>query len=552
MFDAAGNLQLWNDQAAALLDLPSNRDGLNVAAIEARVRRVMEPLGGPWSEHGMLEVPQEAKARAAHDLRLFDIRSRRNATGELLVRIDDVTEARLAERRITHLGRFDGLTGLANRAWFFSRGEAMLPPPASAEAGAHLAEVAPGVCVATLDIDGLRAINETHGHAVTDAVLSEIGERLSRIGGAERLCARLGGDDFAVLSILEGNHAGDVTPLREDLEAAVTFTFDARGTPIAVTGRVGLCVDTGSGLTLDELIERADFAQRLAKENAHAVSAVFEPGMEESFGRAKRLREDVARAIRDGEIRTVYQPIWSVASNGPVAFEALARWTHGTFGPVPPDEFVRMAEDAGLVSDLTRLQLNAATRFCASLAGGASVSVNLSAHDFSRGDVAADIADALARSSLPAQRLVVEVTETSLLELGPRTFATFEAIRATGVRVALDDFGTGYSSLSYLQRLQLDIVKVDRAFLASLHEGTRTASVLAAVRRLAEGLDMTVVVEGVETPEQLDTLTTELGFDLIQGYLYGAPVPAKAARTLLERSRPDASRNERFPVVARS
>lgn len=547
LFDAAGTLQLWNDQAAALLTLlPGERGCLAMPEVEARLRQHFEPVDGAWTPLGPFEEACEVRSRAADDFRSFDIRSRRNDTGELFVRIDDVTEARQAERRITHLARFDGLTGLANRAWFFSRGEAMLPPAAPDATGG----TTQGVCVATLDIDRLRTVNETHGHAVADAVLNELGSRLSRVAGAERLCARLGGDDFAVLSILEGPQGSDVTPLRGELEDASTFTLDTRNGPIAVTGAIGLCVDTGSGLSLDELIERADYAQALAKQSGHAHSAVFEAGMEESFNRTKRLREDLALAIREKCIRTVFQPIWSVEANGPISFEALARWTHDVFGPVPPNEFVRLAEENGLVGDLTRLQLDAATRFCAACADDISVSVNLSAHDFAGGTVRTDIADALARAGLDPARLVVEVTETSLLELGPETFATFEAIRGTGVRIALDDFGTGYSSLSYLQRLQLDIVKIDRAFLSTLHEGTRTANVLAAVSRLAEGLAMDVVVEGVETPEQMEILNGDLGFDLIQGYLFGAPMPAAAARTLLQRSRPNGERMNEAPALS--
>ncbi|MDA8870700.1 EAL domain-containing protein [Rhizobiaceae bacterium] len=417
------------------------------------------------------------------------------------------------------LSRTDLLTGLANRSHFFERGEAMLRDlHPDAEIG-----------VAILDLDGLKRINDARGHRVGDRIIARIGRRIARAELGSVFCARLGGDEFGAL--WQVGHQGDASS--EDVAALIAekmnFTVHDNGHRIDVRTSAGIYIGKRCGLDLGDLIERADYAQYVAKRSPDARVALFNDEMNEAMLRRDILSNDLSEAIANGQIRAVFQPIVQASDARIVGFEALARWNHSELGHVPPDEFVALAETTGLIPSLTRVMLNTAVDFAATLPTAISVSVNLSARDLTTGTVVSDIRDALKRTDINPRRLILEVTETSLLEMGATVFESFHTLRQLGCKVALDDFGTGYSSLSYLQRLRFDIVKIDRAFVESCEFPGPARDILIAIKAMSDALKLKVVVEGVENAVQTHALRDELGFEYLQGFNFSKGLPAPEA-----------------------
>ena len=533
MFDGGNWLRFANARACRVLGIrpdeiaATGASGLTRGDVEGRIALRLEPLereGPAWAEPEPGRPREFACRRDAS--RTYRFAEHANESGDTVLRIDDVTALERAERRIVEIARVDDLTGLANRAWFFERAERLLDR-ASPDRYAT---------VIVVDMEGVQRINDTYGHRVGDAAIRRMGQRLRSCAGADGLCARIGGDEFAVLMIGKDGSDASTERLIRDVSDAAAFTLSDNGVQIAAEGTLGACARPIGTFGIDDLIERAEFARQNANRSAGEQDRTFGQDMEDHLERHKALGLDLPQAIRNGEFFSVFQPIVAGETGRITGFEALARWKHPRFGFVSPVEFIALAEETGEVGAITRLQLEKATQFCRSLPGEMSVSVNISARDLSSGTVLQNIRHALKKAGLAARRLTVEITETSLLELGPSVLDTVNAMRALGVRVSLDDFGTGYSSLSYMQKLHADIVKLDRSFLDTLHEGPRTRSIMTAVKQLAEGLDMACVVEGVETEAQLEVLRDELGFDLFQGYFFARPLEEAGAREIAWRT----------------
>ena len=436
-----------------------------------------------------------------------------------------LSTARLQEQAWT-----DPLTGLPNRARLFERIEASL-----AEGP---------VVVALLDLDGFKSINDSLGHAAGDALLDALGHRLRHGVPPEVTAARLGGDEFAFLlpgaSTEQQARAFGAQVLR-----LLTEPVDISGRSVALTGSLGLVVSEPED-TSESLLRNADVAMYAAKDAGKDRLRLFEPAMRDALLARFALEAELRTALLAGEVVPWFQPVVDLETEQVVGVEALARWQRPD-GDVPPGVFVPLAEGSGLVGLLGRLVLRAACAHAAqwNRIAPLSLSVNLSAVQLASDDVVDTVREALADSGLPPQQLVLEITETVLVEdpvaVGPR----LAALRALGVRVALDDFGTGYSALGYLQKIPVDIVKIDRAFVREVHTGARQSALAAAVMTLAEALDLDVVAEGIEQPEQADRLR-ELGCRLGQGFLYAAALPA-ARVTSLWRAQ---AAQERTPLIS--
>ena len=430
----------------------------------------------------------------------------------------DVTERRAAQARVTWLAETDPVTGLANRAKFAHELERALSP----ESGNGRATL---FCI---DLDRFKTINDTMGHPVGDALLSEVGRRLSTSVGDDWLVARIGGDEFALL------HPGcDRPDLASDAALRVLATFDQPfsldGADFTIGASLGIAIAPDDGSTPAGLMKSADLALYRAKEEGRDTYRFFEPGMDARARRRRLLEQALRSALDTDQLYLVYQPIVELASNKVCGFETLVRWASPEFGQVSPAEFIPIAEECKLIVPIGEWILRTAMREAAHWPRDIKISINLSPVQFRHRRLLASIVDALDESGLTPNRLQVEITETTLLDAGETTLGILRDLRTLGVRVALDDFGTGYSSLNYLRKFPFDKVKIDKSFVDDIDSNAQSRAIVRAIMELTDALGMTTVAEGVETLSQLFELRA-LGCAEIQGYVISAAIEAEAVR----------------------
>ena len=389
-----------------------------------------------------------------------------------------------------------------------------------------------------LDLDGFKDINDTLGHHVGDLLLAEIGNRLKRLPFSSVLASRFGGDEFVILVA--------VTNDREDIETAGSAILDAvrqpapiAGQTLTVSGSIGCTVAPDHGVDAIELIRLADIAVYRAKAEGRGNVQIFAPRMEREVMRRRDLELELQRALAEGELAVYYQPQFAIDGEVVIGFEALVRWVHPTQGLISPGEFVPIAEQTGLITELDMWVLRNA---CAQARGWGSVklAVNLSPVDFRTRDLEAQVKRILEETGFPPERLEIEITENLLFGNQPEAFASLAALRRMGIRIALDDFGSGYSSLGYIRRFRVDTIKIDRGFTQNIGQSDDAAAIIDCVVRLARALAITVTAEGVETREQLRYLQM-VGCHHVQGYLLAGPVPVSSIERYLERAAPAAS-----------
>ncbi|SDP21844.1 diguanylate cyclase (GGDEF) domain-containing protein [Klenkia soli] len=413
--------------------------------------------------------------------------------------------------------RTDPLTGLGNRRRL-------------AEAAARLLRQGEPLGVLLLDLDGFQAVNDGRGHLAGDQLLVEVADRLRAGVRTGDLVIRLGGDEFAVL--VPGGPAQTAEVARR-LQAAMQVPVPLTGRPVTVTASIGVAT-TGTAARRDaeELLRNADVAMHRAKTTGRNRVVEFVAGMADAVADRAALAEDLTAAMAAGDQLAVhYQPVVTLPDGVVHGHEALLRWTHPTRGAVPPMQFIPIAEQTGAVVALGTWVLRRATRDAVAGLGGepgpSKVAVNVSAVQLADEGFVGEVRAALADSGLPADRLVLEVTESLLADDLDAACDRLQAIRDLGVKIAIDDFGTGYSSLAYLRRLPADIVKIDRSFVTDLARGGSATTLVASIVELSRSLALDVVAEGVETDAQRDVLT-DLGCAYAQGYLFGRPAPRVA------------------------
>ncbi len=433
----------------------------------------------------------------------------------------DVTERCQAEERIAHLAHHDALTGLPNRVLFRERMDGAI-------ARARFGE---GFAVLCLDLDRFKEVNDALGHPVGDALLCAVADRLRAELRDTDTLARLGGDEFALIQSC-ADQPGDATALARRLVEAVAAPFQIDGHQISVGTSIGVALAPGDGLHPDALLRAADMALYRAKADGRGTWHFFEPEMDARMQMRRTLELDLRRALVAGEFEVHYQPLVAIATRQVTGLEALVRWHHPERGLVPPDRFIPLCEEIGLIVPLGEYVLVRACADAVHWPGTPKVAVNLSPVQFASPGLVDAVAWALATSGLDPARLELEITETVMLRDTEATLAILYRLKALGVRIAMDDFGTGYSSLSYLQRFPFDKVKIDRSFIRSLDQSRQSNAIVRAVTDLCGGLGMTTTAEGVETEEQFAALRRE-GCSEAQGYLFSKPRPANEIPAVL-------------------
>jgi diguanylate cyclase (GGDEF)-like protein/PAS domain S-box-containing protein len=440
---------------------------------------------------------------------------------------EDVTDRRQTESRMAHMAYHDGLTDLPNRAAFL-------------KALAQMIEACQGTneefAVLSIDLDGLKEINDVFGHAIGDKLLIEVGRRLkaSSRGG---VVARLSGDEFGL--IIDGKQPVAGMLLAEQLAETLAQEFLIEGKSVRTGVTTGISVFPHNGADAASLLANAGAALFRAKAKSRGSISIFEPEMDQQIRDRRVLHQDLSAAIRNGELTLYYQPQATsretVATSEIIGFEALARWMHPVRGFVPPADFIPIAEESGLIVEMGDWILREACREAASWSTPLQVAVNLSPAQFMHGDLVSLVHSILLETGLAPDRLELEITEGVLIEDFDRGLALLRRLKALGVRISMDDFGSGYSSLSYLQAFPFDKIKIDRAFVMNLGRNPQSAAIIRAVIGLGHGLEMEIVAEGVETQEQLDFLAG-VGCDVVQGYFIGKPLPIGQYAGLVGRS----------------
>jgi diguanylate cyclase (GGDEF)-like protein/PAS domain S-box-containing protein len=443
----------------------------------------------------------------------------KSATGEplgIVTTCEDITERRWAEEQLRKAAFSDPLTGLPNRALFMDRlGLAV-----------ERARRHPDFLYAVLfmDLDRFKIVNDSLGHVVGDRLLIEIAARLRECRRSADTVARLGGDEFAILAE-EIPNAWHAVHLAGRFQEALRRPFSVDGREVFTTVSVGIALSSTSYTQPEEILRDADTALYRAKGAGRDRHEVFDQGMHTQAKQILLLETELRQALAREEFLIQYQPLVWLATGETTAVEALVRWQHPTRGLLLPQNFIPLCEETGLIKPLGQWVLRTA---CDRLQAWRArwpelrVAVNLSARQFGQPNLAGEVDAVLSASGLPPRSLELEITESLAMEDAEATDKTLHRLKALGVRVAIDDFGTGYSSLAYLKRFPVDALKIDRSFVSSVTSDRRDASIAGTVIDLAHSLDLEVVAEGVETPEQLEFFRGQ-HCDAVQGFLLGVP-----------------------------
>ena len=438
----------------------------------------------------------------------------------------DVSERKEFEDQLQHQAFHDPVTNLANRALFADRVEHALM---RSQRGF------PDIAVVFIDLDDFKTVNDSLGHAAGDEVLKEVARRLRIAVRPTDTVARFGGDEFAVLleSVNDSAQAADAAAR---ILHALELPYEIDGKQVFPRASIGIClIDREANVPeAAELLRNADVAMYMAKRDSKGSYRVFEPAMHERVVERLELRAELQRAIEFDQLELYYQPVVRLAGHEILGVEALLRWQHPTRGTIPPDQFIPLAEETGLIVSIGRWVLNEACREGVELhkrfarKQPLAISVNLSVRQLQSDSIVSDVRDALETSGLPPESLVLEITESVMMSDTDFAVQRLSDLKALGVRLAMDDFGTGYSSLSYLSRFPVDILKMDRSFVAS----GENVALQSAIIALGASLELDVVAEGIELEEQERSLH-DLGCEIGQGFLFARPMPSSDLATFL-------------------
>ena len=435
----------------------------------------------------------------------------------------DVTQARQSADRIAHMARHDALTGLPNRLQLLDNLESALRDRKARGRKCALM---------LIDLDRFKTINDSLGHVAGDHLLREIARSLETLISDEMTAGRLGGDEFAIV-FPDLADRSEVEQLCLAVVSALQGPFLYRDQRLFVGASIGVAIGPTDGETVEDLMRNADLALYRAKTGSGNEIQFYEPGLHEMAEERRKIELALHGAVDAGEFTLAFQPLVDAKTMEIQSFEALLRWKSPELGQVPPDKFIPIAEETGLLGRIGEWVLRAACKEAARWPEQISIAVNVSPRQLRDPGFIVTLVSALTQAGLPAHRLELEVTETIFLELTDTTQKILDQIQHLGVRLAMDDFGTGYSSLGYLRKADFDTLKIDQSFVRTISDGDpESTAIIRAVVALAGSLGMKTVAEGVASQEQLE-LVRELGCDKIQGYIFSKPVAAKEARAMI-------------------
>jgi diguanylate cyclase (GGDEF)-like protein len=533
MFDADAKLKVFNDRLLQIYGLAPGSlvVGDSLTALSQRadspplMRAAIMPAGG--QAPGGPGVKAGVETVVLPDGRLIEVSVQAMAEGGWVETHEDVTESHTAQARIVHMAMHDTLTGLPNRVLFLER----LVTAVAAERGSSHA-----LSVLCLDMDDFKSVNDSLGHAAGDDLLKQFSARLRLLAGPDAMIARLGGDEFAIIQVSPDASIGDgaAVALAAKLIDGLKAPYWLGGTMVVTSSSIGVAAATPDIEDADHLLRRADLALNAAKSEGRGRYAAFERAMEDRLGHRRRLERDLREALATGKIEVHYQPLVDLAREEICGFEALARWPDAARGMVSPGEFIPLAEEVGLIDTLGEYVLLRACQDALAWPDSIAVSVNVSPIQFRNADLQRMIVDVLGRTTLPANRLELEITESVVLNQDGATHEVLHGLRGLGIRFAMDDFGTGFSSLSSLKSFPFDKIKLDQSFVRDAAQNPDAATIVRIVADLGRSLAMATTAEGVETKEQLESLRAA-GFTQAQGYLFSPAVPPDRVAALIAR-----------------
>jgi diguanylate cyclase (GGDEF)-like protein len=523
MFDPALRLEVQNSRHMELYGLARETVGSGATLQEALAALVAAGtitddctrLLGELSERCLLLAEPGHLEFVTRDQKTFVVAVEPTADGGVLITTEDATARRQIAAQFERMARYDALTGLANR---FTLNRALDSACANGAGNGHPA-------VLYIDVDNFKTVNDSMGHEWGDKLLIQVADRLRALAGPADTVARFGGDEFVWLRLADPSEKPADAGKR--VVGAMAHPFDIDGTLIYVTTSVGIALVPEHGRMSADILRAADIALYAAKQAGRNTASMFDPVMEDGLRARRELEIELRQACRSRSLSLHYQPIIDLRTGHVASCEALMRWNHPTRGMVSPVEFIPVAEQTGLISEMGDWAIEQACLDAAAWPDDIAVAVNVSAFQFKDpARLIRAVKHALKLSGLSPQRLELEVTESLLIEDQKTTLRTIQALRRIGVKFSLDDFGVGYSSLAYLAEYPFSKVKIDRSFAKDITSNGPSRSIIETVCRLARDLGLIVVVEGIETEAQ-QREAEKLGIEFGQGYLFGRPAAAE-------------------------
>lgn len=539
--DREGRLSRFNHAYQALLGYTEDElrtltiDQITYPEDRAETMRLHGELLAGHRDHYQIEMRYVRKDGALVWVHLTAtaLRDRNGGVSHSVAMVEDITARKQAELQLTHQAFHDALTGLPNRLLFLDR----LQQALKRTRGIH-----PQVAILFLDLDNFKVVNDSLGHGLGDQLLIAVAERLRHSLRNDGTVARLGGDEFAIL-LEEINGPGDATTAAERIIEALGLPFDLNGQQLFINASIGIACSSPANCQVGDLLREADVAMYGAKRQGKARFTVFEPGMGTLALERLELESDLRHALDHDEFILHFQPVFNLESaiESLAGFEALIRWQHPVRGLVSPADFIPVAEETGLIVPIGRWVLAEACRqlqaWQEAFPDGPwlAMGVNLSGRHFTEPDLVTDVEAVLRESALEPQRLILEITESAMVEDEQAAAAILQQLKQLGIQLAVDDFGTGYSSLAALRRFPVNHLKIDRSFVDGLGTDPDDSVIVSGIIGLAHGLGLSVVAEGVESARQWAHLR-ELGCDYAQGYYFARPLTPDDATALVRQA----------------